>query len=57
MTWLLAVLIRPLVLFILLACVLLPIRHAFMAWIPDGMVKRVLLLHLWDDPGSAKARK
>jgi len=57
MTWLLAVLIRPLVLFILLACVLLPILYAVKAWIPDGMVKRVLLLHLWDDPGSAKARK
>lgn len=43
--------------FVLLACVLLPIRYAFMAWFPDGIVKRILLLHLWDDPGSPKARE
>lgn len=57
MTWVLAILIRPFAAFFLLACVLLPIRFAVKAWFPEGMIKRVLLLHLWNDPGSANTGK
>lgn len=43
MSFAIAMLIRPLVLFFVLACVLLPIRHAVIRWAPEGRVKRLLL--------------
>jgi len=36
-------LLRPLVLFVLLACILLPIRYAIIKFAPDGKLKRWLL--------------
>jgi hypothetical protein len=42
----LALLLRPLALFILLACILLPIRHAVIKWCPDGKIKHLLLLRV-----------
>ena len=40
----LALLLRPLALFILLACILLPIRFAIIKWLPEGKIKHLLLL-------------
>lgn len=41
-----AAFLRPFALFFVLACVLLPIRFALMKWLPNGRVKRLLLLKL-----------
>jgi hypothetical protein len=43
MSFAIAMLLRPLALFVLLACVLLPIRFAVMRFAPDGKLKRWLL--------------
>jgi len=43
MSFAIAMLLRPFALFILLACVLLPIRFALMRFMPEGRLKRVLL--------------
>ena len=41
--WMIALLLKPLVLLVLFVCVLLPIKLAFQRWMPDGRVKRLLL--------------
>lgn len=46
MTFALAILLRPLALFFVLACVLLPVRHAVIRWVPEGRMKRVLLMRV-----------
>jgi hypothetical protein len=43
MTVFLAAFLRPVLLFVLLACILLPIRFAVARWWPEGKVKRLLL--------------
>lgn len=43
MSFAIAMLLRPFALFILLACVLLPIRFALMRFMPEGRFKRILL--------------
>lgn len=43
MTFAIAMLLRPIALFILLACILLPIRFAVIKWMPEGKLKRILL--------------
>ncbi len=43
MSFAIAMLLRPFALFILLACVLLPIRFALMRFMPEGRLKRILL--------------
>jgi len=43
MTVFLAAFLRPVLLFVVLACILLPVRFAVMRWWPDGKVKRLLL--------------
>jgi len=49
MSFTLAMLLRPLVLFVLLACVLLPIRFAVIKWMPDSKFKRLLLIRVKRD--------
>lgn len=44
MSFALALLLRPVALFVLLACVLLPIRFAVIRWMPECRLKRWLLL-------------
>jgi len=44
MTFAIALLLRPVALFLLLACILLPIRFAVMKWVPESSLKRALLL-------------
>lgn len=41
--WMIALLLKPLVLLVLFVGVLLPIRVAFQRWMPDGRIKRLLL--------------
>lgn len=41
--WLLGVVLKPLVLFLLCALVLYPARRAIIRWLPEGRLKRVLL--------------
>jgi hypothetical protein len=43
MTIFLAALLRPLLLFVLLGCILLPVRWAVITFWPEGRVKRFLL--------------
>jgi len=38
--------LKPLVLFLVLACVLLPIRYAVIKFCPEGKVKRLLLTRI-----------
>ena len=45
-TFALALLLRPLALFLILGCVLLPIRYAVIWWFPEGRIKRFLLLRV-----------
>jgi hypothetical protein len=45
-SWLLALLLRPLVLFILLVCITSPIKRAMQRHMRDGRLKRLLLLRL-----------
>lgn len=42
-TWQWAVVLKPLVLFAFAGLVLYPIRVAFLRWMPEGKVKRLLL--------------
>ena len=42
----LAMLIRPVLLFVILACILLPARYAVIWWVPEGRIKRLLLFRL-----------
>ena len=44
--WLLAVIFKPFVLFVLAVCVLYPARKAAERWIPEGRLKRVLLFRV-----------
>lgn len=57
----LAAVLRPVGLFILLACILLPIRYALKRYLPDGKLKRFLLLPVGEQEpatdGSARGRK
>jgi hypothetical protein len=46
MSFAIAMLLRPLALFILLACILLPIRFGVIKWMSDGKLKRLLLLRV-----------
>ena len=46
MSFAIAALLRPFALFLLLACVLLPIRRAVMRWMPECAVKRLFLLRV-----------
>ena len=46
MSFAIAMLLRPLALFLLLACVLLPIRMALARFMPDSKLKRLLLLRI-----------
>lgn len=41
--WQIAIVIKPLVFFLLAALVLYPARRAVMRWVPDGKLKRLLL--------------
>jgi hypothetical protein len=43
---LLALIFRPLLLFLLVAFVLYPARIAFTKWLPEGRIKRILLWRL-----------
>lgn len=43
MSFFLGLLLRPIILFILLACICLPARFAVMKWMPEGRLKRLLL--------------
>jgi hypothetical protein len=42
-SWQWALVLKPLVLFVLCAAVLYPARRAVMRWLPEGKLKRVLL--------------
>jgi hypothetical protein len=44
--WLIALLVKPLILFCLAAFVLYPARIAFKRWFPEGRIKRLLLLRV-----------
>jgi hypothetical protein len=44
--WLLAVILKPFVLFLLAAAVLYPARQAVIRYWPEGRVKRVLLFRV-----------
>jgi len=46
MSFAIAMALRPVALFVLLACVLLPIRYAVIKWMPDSKLKRLLLLRV-----------
>lgn len=46
MSFAIALLLRPLALFVILACVLLPIRFAVMRWVPESKFKRLLMLRV-----------
>lgn len=39
----LTALLRPVLLFIVLACICLPARYAVIWWMPEGRLKRLLL--------------
>jgi hypothetical protein len=39
-------LLRPVFLFVVLACVLLPARYAVIKFMPEGRLKRILLLRV-----------
>lgn len=43
MEYFLAGLLRPVLLFVVLACVCLPARYAVRRWLPEGRLKRLLL--------------
>lgn len=43
MTWLLAIVIKPLVALVLFGLICLPARLAVQRWMPEGKVKRLLL--------------
>jgi hypothetical protein len=43
MTFAIAMFLRPFALFLILACILLPIRFAVIKFAPDGKLKRWLL--------------
>lgn len=43
MSFAIAMVLRPVALFVLLACVLLPIRYAIIKWMPEGRLKKLLL--------------
>lgn len=49
MTWLLAVILKPIAGLILFGLVCLPARLAVQKWLPDGKLKRLLLYKI---PGS-----
>ncbi len=42
--WVIAVIVKPLVLFILMVCIVLPIKLAFIRFFPEGRIKRFLLI-------------
>lgn len=44
MAFAIAMVLRPIALFILLACILLPIRYAVIKWMPEGRMKRLFLI-------------
>lgn len=46
MSFAIAMLLRPFAALVLFGLVLLPIRLAVMRWLPEGKVKRVLLLRV-----------
>lgn len=46
MSYTIAMLLKPFVFFVLLACVLLPCRFAVIKWMPEGKVKRILLFRV-----------
>lgn len=46
MSLFIAAALRPVLLFFILACVLLPVRFAVMKWMPEGKLKRLLLLRV-----------
>lgn len=46
MTIAIAAALRPFVYFLVLACILLPIRYAVIKWMPEGKLKRVFLLRV-----------
>jgi hypothetical protein len=46
MTWLLAIVLRPVAALVLFGLIALPLRMAFERWYPEGKVKRYLLRDL-----------
>lgn len=50
----LAMLIRPLLSFVVFACILLPIRYAMIWWFPEGKVKRFLLTEIKQSKRTAR---
>ena len=48
MTWALALVLRPLVLLFLIAFLFAPAVYAVRRWMPEGKLKRVLLLRIHD---------
>jgi hypothetical protein len=55
MTWLLAVVLKPVGALVLFGLIALPLRLAFQRWYPEGKVKRFLLREL--DPARRAGRR
>lgn len=49
MTWAIAIFLRPLVILVLMATVLIPVRIALMKWMPRGRIKSLLLFEVFPD--------
>jgi hypothetical protein len=47
-SWLIALLIKPLVALLVIGLIALPLRMAFQRWFPDGKIKRLLLTRIPD---------
>lgn len=43
MSFAIAIILRPIMLFVLLGCICLPARYAVIKWVPEGNLKRFLL--------------
>ena len=46
MMWLVAVVLRPLIFLIVLGLICLPVRLAVQRWLPEGKLKRLLLVQV-----------
>jgi len=42
-TWLVAVILRPLIILVVLGLICLPVRMAAKRWLPEGRIKSILL--------------
>lgn len=57
MSWLLAVLLKPLGAFLIFGCVAFPIRYVLHKYLKDGKLKRLLLSDLYQSPVSSSNGK